>query len=284
MPPPWDVTAELRCYLAKAEHVSPACRLTLDEEALLAEHAPNTQNTAGGGIASAVRAAGAAVLGGGGAAAPSSPSGTITGAAAVGITNRRRAIAALRSGQSSIPLALPTPLAPPDFDAVNDETCLSPPPTGTPGPLTLVAVAQRKAAAVAYARPESCAGAAAAALLHDAVARGNLTLGGRRGFFFLYDLLSGAVTLSLLGEGGGGGGGSGGGLLSGGGVDLGGGGGEGGSGGGEGEGGRSLDSSFATGALLLRLLPASESGSKGVLMSLLRCMADNENVARTMPR
>ena len=105
--------------------------------------------------------------------------------------------------------------------------------------------------------------------MHEALSAGTLTLGGARGFFFLYELLTGSLDVSLFGgpprtlaraaSG----------LVGGGGDEA---------------KAAAAGSSFALGRLLLRLLPAGDACQTGQLMSILRAAAANPDVARAMPK
>ena len=207
---PWDVGAELRGYLSKAQHVSPACRLSPDEEALLYQEHKATLPTKGND--------------------------------AVDVLNRRAVLKAIRAGEAEAPLALPKPLVPPSFDAVADGSCLD----SGDGLGSLLEAAQRKGAAAFYSRAAEGTGAEVASIVHEALEGGALTLGGSRGFFFLYELMSGSLQLQLLPS------------------ELG-------------------DSPHSLACVLLRMLPQHETSSRGLLQSILRTMAANRAVAAALP-
>ena len=134
--------------------------------------------------------------------------------------------------------------------------------------------AKGKLGSLTYARPAPCTGAEAAALLQSVLSKGSLSLSGSHGFYFIYELLTGSLDISLLPA-------------------------------------AAQPSpltaplsrapslgafsflqrptsdtppSFLLGRTLLRLLPTGDSCSHGLPMAVLRALAANFAVARHLPR
>ena len=104
----------------------------------------------------------------------------------------------------------------------------------------------QKLTRLSYSRPESMVGLCAVKALDSWLSHGLELRGGRdeKGFLFLYELMRGDLIVKILNN----------------------------------------DSSHTLGTLLLRVLPASDTQSKNVLMSTLRVMASNPHVSRHLPK
>ena len=103
-----------------------------------------------------------------------------------------------------------------------------------------------KLSTISYSRPESHVGLPALAALDKWLTHGLEIRGGRdeKGFLFLYELMRGDLVFKI----------------------------------------HSNDSGHALGAILLRMLPPSETQQHGFLMSVLRVMMHNPQLARHLPR
>ena len=99
---------------------------------------------------------------------------------------------------------------------------------------------------LSYSRPEESTGAAAVSAINRWLDHGLALTGGKDGlgFLFFYELMSGSLSLKIL----------------------------------------SSDSPYILGALLLRMLPPKDFKRKDQLMSILRLLAHNRNLAADMPR
>lgn len=163
---PWSVEVELEAYVLKARHVSPSCRLTMDEELLLLESCTDTDN------------------------------------GAVGLHNRRTMLRGLRDGAREVELRIPACAIAPDFDAIEDRTFVS---DGADGALVGAyervkgKVSDALQSVFGEKRPDGpCMGADAALLLHRALSSDSLNLNSSRGFIFLYELFTGSLDVSIL--------------------------------------------------------------------------------------
>ena len=99
---------------------------------------------------------------------------------------------------------------------------------------------------ISYSRPDSLVGLPALVALDKWLSHGLELRGGRdeKGFLFLYELMRGDLVFKIL----------------------------------------SNDSGHALGAILMRMLPPSETQKAGFLMSVLRCLMHNPQIARKLPR
>ena len=156
---------------------------------------------------------------------------------------------ALRDAKPSVRLALTAPCAPACYDEVYDATCLEGAEGAKTGVLgSFVDAAQKKLGAATHVSAQPCSGVEAAQLVQDTL-RDGFSLAGRRGFYFLYELLTGQVAVTLFGPSPG-----------------------------------AAPPGHAVGAALLRMLPVGDSAQPGELMSILRALAANPKVAKAMPR
>ena len=244
---PWDVAAELEAYALKAGFVSPACRLGLDEELLLlsqtsglARAGQRTELTNRVLLLEVRRGACNHVY-------QKQPGVVVLVSMALCVVMQ-----ALRDAKPSVRLALTAPCAPACYDEVYDATCLEGAEGAKTGVLgSFVDAAQKKLGAATHVSAQPCSGVEAAQLVQDTL-RDGFTLAGRRGFYFLYELLTGQVAVTLF----------------------------------PGEQGRAgaAPPGHAVGAALLRMLPTGDSAQPGELISILRALAANPTVAKAMPR
>ena len=163
-------------------------------------------------------------------------------------------VQALRDAKPSVRLALSAPCAPPCYDEVYDATCLEGAEGAKTGVLgSFVDAAQKKLGAATHVSAQPCSGVEAAQLVQDTL-RDGFSLAGRRGFYFLYELLTGQVAVTIFpaeqGRGRAG----------------------------------AAPPGHAVGAALLRMLPVGDSAQPGELISILRALAANPAVAKAMPR
>ena len=163
-------------------------------------------------------------------------------------------VQALRDAKPSVRLALTAPCAPPCYDEVYDATCLEGAEGAKTGVLgSFVDAAQKKLGAATHVSAQPCSGVEAAQLVQDTL-RDGFSLAGRRGFYFLYELLTGQVAVTIFpaeqGRGRAG----------------------------------AAPPGHAVGAALLRMLPVGDSAQPGELISILRALAANPAVAKAMPR
>ena len=123
---PWRVAFEMEAYVLKVGHVSPGCRLSIDEEVLLLERSADGSQ------------------------------------ASVELRNRLALLWALKQGAAVVELEVPPRPSVPCFDAVTDASCLDE-GARTSGSMigSFFDAANSRLSAVTYSRPESCAGALA---------------------------------------------------------------------------------------------------------------------------
>eukprot|EP00667_Euglena_gracilis_P000067 EG_transcript_67 len=209
MPCPWDLVTEMEGYVQKLEHISAGCRLTLQEEYKVLQ------------------------LCGDGAGLP------------LCIRNRAALLPSLAKGsQEPVPILYPRPPTTSwyYFDSVQDRTCIEQPP----GFWDKAFLQYFQQSAYARPLPEELQGQAGLQFLEKCIAGGLKTKGGKEnlGFLFLYELLTGSLTMRVTEE----------------------------------------DTSHAWGAILLRLLPAKETAEKSHTMSILRVLAQNRHLAHQIPK
>ena len=119
------------------------------------------------------------------------------GGASVELQNRAALLRALAAGAPTVALSVPLPASPVSFDAVADDSCIKEPKSGTMlgG---LIDGAKAKFNSLAYTRPAPCTGAEAVKLLQEILSKGSLTIAGSHGFYLLYELLTGSLQISIL--------------------------------------------------------------------------------------
>ena len=177
---PWSrsLRAQLQAYVLKAGSVSPACRLSAQEELLLLE------------------------------------SDEGNGAVPADLYNRHAILRALHESNPDVTLRLHAAQSPLCFEDVWDGTCVAPTPPSSDGDVgglleTIVKLpasgldwVQSLTGANSYVRPavDQCSGGPAAEFLSDALASGTLALGRPLGFLFLYEMLTGSLQFSLFGR------------------------------------------------------------------------------------
>ena len=254
---PWDLAEELIAYTRKLGHVSLLLRLSVYDELVLLTHLSVTLNRQEVGLkpqAVQTRDTVPLMVGSVMVKMPK-PDPVAEAAVAAGLPTPRDARALPNVLQSRLTLLTAASTARPDADSIDVEL---PCPAFGGGP-HFDAVQDRtsisgeglgalfgKFEALSYSRPENPVGREAASALDRWLRNGLELRGGRdqKGFLFLYELMRGDVFFKLL----------------------------------------SNDSGHTLGCFLLRLLPASEWSSKGVLMSTLRVMAHNPQLARHLPK